>query len=205
MPKVVPGYKAEARRRILDAAQQLFLTKGYRRTTMDDVAHALGVSKGALYQYYRSKVALLREIQAESRVLSRRWMDESLESSTGAARELADRLEKVFRQSVRRDHVALFLEILGESTHDDEIRKALRDDHRADLTNLKRFLVELVRRRQLASPVDADTLAFMVIALFEGAVFDLNLGLDPAGVYRRLGASMDFLLGPGAAASARPA
>jgi len=41
--------------RILDAAADLFAHYGYDKTTMDDIARAAHVSKGAIYLHFRSK------------------------------------------------------------------------------------------------------------------------------------------------------
>jgi AcrR family transcriptional regulator len=195
MPKVVPSYKAEARARIVAAATRLFMAKGYRRTTMDDVADALGVSKGALYLYYPSKVDLLRAIQAENRSMSRRWMDEALERPGGAAWSFYRSLEEVFDQWAGHEQVALYFEILGEAAHDTEIRAAIRLDHREDLKSLRRFLTELRRRGALRSDVDLDVLAFMFIALFQGAVWELSIGQDPERTRRILHAALQEILG----------
>ena len=51
--------KANIESRILDAAYKLFLEKGYRHTTMDDIAQMLGMSKKTLYKYYPGKFELL--------------------------------------------------------------------------------------------------------------------------------------------------
>jgi AcrR family transcriptional regulator len=40
---------------ILDAAEELLARYGYKRMTMDDLAHAVGLSKGALYLRFNSK------------------------------------------------------------------------------------------------------------------------------------------------------
>ena len=45
--------------KILDSAYSLFLGKGYRQTTMDDIAQDLGMSKKTLYKYYPGKLELL--------------------------------------------------------------------------------------------------------------------------------------------------
>jgi len=54
MSRIVP-YKEEARIRILNAAQDAFAEKGYDQTTMEDIAQRIGVSKGALYLYFKNK------------------------------------------------------------------------------------------------------------------------------------------------------
>ncbi len=53
--------KAPAVRRaeLLDAANQLFQTKGYAVTTVDDIVQAVGVAKGTFYYYFKSKEAIL--------------------------------------------------------------------------------------------------------------------------------------------------
>ncbi len=45
--------------KILDVAYRHFLQKGYRQTTMDDIAQDLGMSKKTLYKYFPGKLELL--------------------------------------------------------------------------------------------------------------------------------------------------
>ena len=45
-------------RKLIEAATETFITRGYRQTQMADVAEALGVAKGTLYGYVESKAAL---------------------------------------------------------------------------------------------------------------------------------------------------
>lgn len=47
---------------LLAAAAALFARKGYRATTLDDIAGELGLKKASLYHYIRSKDELLAEI-----------------------------------------------------------------------------------------------------------------------------------------------
>ncbi len=51
--------KADIETKILDAAYALFLRQGYKNTTMDDIAAALGMSKKTLYKYFPGKLELL--------------------------------------------------------------------------------------------------------------------------------------------------
>src|SRR6202035_4195065 len=57
---------------IIDAAIEVFIAKGYRRTQMADVARAASVSQGTLYNYVESKEALFYLI------LDRGFSDEPL-------------------------------------------------------------------------------------------------------------------------------
>lgn len=57
------------RGRLHEAARESFARQGLRRTTVDDLARAAGISKGAFYRFHESKeallVALLDEIEAD--------------------------------------------------------------------------------------------------------------------------------------------
>jgi AcrR family transcriptional regulator len=51
--------KALTRQRILDEARRLFRERGYAATTLDQVADAAGVTKGAVYGHFAGKEDLL--------------------------------------------------------------------------------------------------------------------------------------------------
>ncbi|MFI7341021.1 TetR/AcrR family transcriptional regulator [Streptomyces sp. NPDC050085] len=52
----------EVRRRILDVALDLFATKGFAATGVQEIVTKAGVTKGALYHYFSSKDEILFEI-----------------------------------------------------------------------------------------------------------------------------------------------
>ncbi len=53
------GAKDRKRARILQAASDLFVESGYRKTSVDKVARRAGIAKGTVYLYFKSKVDLL--------------------------------------------------------------------------------------------------------------------------------------------------
>ena len=63
-----PGEAAteDVRSRIRAAARTLFLERGFLRTTADDIAAELGMSKATLYRSFRSKEDILRAVVRES-------------------------------------------------------------------------------------------------------------------------------------------
>lgn len=52
----------ERRQELITAAQQLFYTKGYENSSINDIIKAVGVSKGAFYHHFNSKTAVLEAI-----------------------------------------------------------------------------------------------------------------------------------------------
>jgi AcrR family transcriptional regulator len=55
----------QRRQQLVEVAASLFSERGYRSTTMDDVAEAAGVTKPLLYQHFSSKKALYLELVDE--------------------------------------------------------------------------------------------------------------------------------------------
>ncbi|WP_159884746.1 TetR/AcrR family transcriptional regulator [Paenibacillus puerhi] len=51
-----------SKKKICDAAIELFIKQGYYATSINDIAERAGVSKGLLYNYYRGKEELLGEL-----------------------------------------------------------------------------------------------------------------------------------------------
>lgn len=58
-------YSQLTRQALLDSATQLFAEQGYAQTTLEQVAAAARVTKGALYGHFSGKQALFREVLEE--------------------------------------------------------------------------------------------------------------------------------------------
>lgn len=56
----------QRRTEILDAAQQLFTTKGVQATSIEDILKQVGIAKGTLYYHFPSKEAILRALIART-------------------------------------------------------------------------------------------------------------------------------------------
>ncbi|MEG0614952.1 MAG: TetR/AcrR family transcriptional regulator [Oscillospiraceae bacterium] len=51
-----------AKRKIINVAFKLFIENGYEKTTIQDIIDAVGMSKGAIYHYFKSKEEIFDEI-----------------------------------------------------------------------------------------------------------------------------------------------
>lgn len=61
MTRVVKEHD-ERRSEILDVAQALFYSKGYKQTSVQDIIDGVGIAKGTFYHYFSSKNQLLDEL-----------------------------------------------------------------------------------------------------------------------------------------------
>lgn len=102
----------DTRTRLLDAALMVIRTKGYAGTSVDDLCHAAGVTKGAFFHHFKSK-----EDMAVAAAAHFGTMAEGL-FSQAAYRGLADPLERLlayvdFRKSILQGTLPEFTCLLG--------------------------------------------------------------------------------------------
>ncbi len=165
MPKLIPQYKDEAKRKIVLAALEVMAESGYDKLTMDDVAKKLGATKGAIYWYFQNKNALIQEL---------------LETIDTEFRQIAD--DPFFDQMKN----IIIPPALNRLVFNDELKKEIfyeigfLNSPKADipLTNPK-FLTELItiletqlayeqKKEQLPSLSDKKNLALSLAVLFSG-------------------------------------
>lgn len=111
-PAMAVGPRGDGMRtRILRAAATLFHRDGYEGTTMQEIARAVGLTKGSLYHHIRGKQALLYEILQHT--LDRSLPD--LERIATSPHPATERLRDAVRLHILtlvndRDNVACFIE-----------------------------------------------------------------------------------------------
>jgi AcrR family transcriptional regulator len=64
--RVTAQAKESTRRKILDAAQELFRSTGFEATTTRDLARAAGIATGTLFNYFPTKEAIVLTLVLES-------------------------------------------------------------------------------------------------------------------------------------------
>ncbi|MGC2288971.1 MAG: helix-turn-helix domain-containing protein [Thermoplasmata archaeon] len=191
MPKVVAGYKLQARARIVEAARAVFHRKGLARATMEDIAKEIGVSKGALYLYFRTKSELLAAIQAQFRqeVLGS-W--EALLDEGDVAEGIAHSLDTVFSGEV---DPAVWHELLTEAASDPEVRATLELDQREDSKMMRRFLKRLQIRGRIRPMEDLEAVTDVVLMLLQGTAARIMMKGLTGDAHERLVRSLRLVLG----------
>ncbi|MFZ1022707.1 MAG: TetR/AcrR family transcriptional regulator [Thermoplasmata archaeon] len=191
MPKVVAEYKAQARDRIVAAARVVFRREGFRKATMDDIAREIGVSKGALYLYFRTKNDLLAEIQRRFRnEVLQRW--EGLLEKGDVADGIASSLDAVFSREVDPE---VWHELGAASGADPSLRRLLEADEREDQRLMRRFVRRLQERGRIPKSKDPSALAEVILVLLHGTVSELVIRGPDADSRKRLARSLRLVLG----------
>ena len=133
--------KARKRRRVLEAATELFIKHGYKRTSVDDVARAAGVSKGAVYLYFKGKADLLIHAAAFEKIKARERLMPILDPSLTPDARLRLYLETTFSVIEVLPLVSRLTSREGEMHHvmqdlSAEVRETMETAQRAFLRDL---------------------------------------------------------------------
>src|SRR5947209_2723300 len=99
-----------SRRQVLDAALDLFAHRGYRATTVRDIAQAAGVSTGNVYHHFPDKESIFRTLLDEfSRITQTKRYPFMRALLGGHFPDDIEQLGAAARESVRefRDYIAL--------------------------------------------------------------------------------------------------
>lgn len=159
---------AQRRRQILDAAYQVFATKGYAAATIADVAQALKLGHGTIYRYFDNKLDLFMAVVGE--ILSRiaqviAGEDPTLACDAEAYREQVVRIGRNMMGLLDKDPAVtkvLFYEAFGISQEiDDKIQLAW--ETAGKFTEL--YLQNGKRRGFLRSDLDVEVTALAINAL----------------------------------------
>ena len=192
MPR--PDVSGERRSQILDAAMAVFSRLGFHTARMDDIAEEAGLSKGALYLYYKSKDAIIGAILSYMFASAMKSLRE-LQSSEGSVRDqILSYAQLLARESERMARLSpIAFEFYAVAGRQKVVRQHLRDY----LIQFREMLSALVRRGIAQGEfraVNADETAYTLCALFEGLNLLLLVETQHEHWHQQVLASVGLLL-----------
>lgn len=148
------------REAVLRTAAQIFNEKGFHRTSLDEVAERLHITKGTLYYYIKSKDAILFDCVSIGLEMLQTAIDEAGRTGGTTLDKLVTAMRK-YGEIVTMDF-GMCLILVGEDPLPAESRKQLRRS-KAALDREFRSLIEQGIGDGLLTPCDPKIAAFTVI------------------------------------------
>jgi AcrR family transcriptional regulator len=103
MPKISEERKTERREQILEGARRCFADNGYEGATVAKLEREIGLSRGAIFNYYPSKEDLFVELAVrDSARMSEVWINDGLEAVVHEVMELDPAWLSVYLELFRR-------------------------------------------------------------------------------------------------------
>ncbi|MDP6980910.1 MAG: TetR/AcrR family transcriptional regulator [Myxococcota bacterium] len=133
--------KQRSRRRILDAARDVFFRDGFMLANLDEVAMKAGVAKGTLYRYFESKADLYVAVLAENGMTFEMKMKEAA-AEPGTVRECLQRIGDFYLAHwiANKDYFQIFWAVDNQS-----LIGGLPDDALRDVSKLWEGSLEILK------------------------------------------------------------
>ncbi|EWG09631.1 TetR/AcrR family transcriptional regulator [Cytobacillus firmus] len=132
MPPIVSEeYKRKKKKEILSGALACFAKKGFQAATIDDIVAYSGISKGAIYNYFKSKEEIYLELLNEQTESANARLAENI-SILSSAEEKLEYLFDLYRDmspfsQERKDRITVQLEFTLHSSRDENLNRILNE------------------------------------------------------------------------------
>jgi len=162
---------AETRHHILDAAEQMFLAQGVARTSLQQVAEAAGVTRGAVYWHFKDKADLFSAMMDRVTMPCEAAMTEALaRPSEEALAGMAAMAMTPLRELATQAQVQRVFSIAMHYTEYTEELAPVRQRHHESVTSFVEQLQTMLGRagQHLRPGLDTRSAALGLFALVDG-------------------------------------
>ena len=172
MPKISEERRAERREQILAGARRCFAANGYEGATVAKLEHEIGLSRGAIFNYFGSKDELFAELAAQdSERISLLW-------ATGG-------IEAVVREVVELDPdwLGVHLELIGRVRTDDDFKRRIEERQQRAAVAINRAHAEIAQRTgELRDDISIEELGKFLNLVLNGLALQRATGDEPVSV-----------------------
>jgi TetR/AcrR family transcriptional regulator, acrAB operon repressor len=163
----------KTRTNILYTALNLFFEKGYARTSLDDIASACGITRGAIYWHFKDKADLFLTLGQHLDEEAKMNYSEILEN-TKSLEGMISEIGNYLAQFEENEDYWKFYSLVNYKTEWNEELEPVLSQHREELRDLVRALGQTLARLKaegrLRSNINAEETALATWAFIEGLV-----------------------------------
>ncbi|MCZ4053313.1 TetR family transcriptional regulator [Oxalobacter sp. OxGP1] len=167
----------ETRDRILDAAEDVFNESGYSNTTLNEIAEAAGVTRGAIYWHFKNKEDLFQAMCLRIRVPMDALIEGIVEKGVNdPIAQLSRTHETIMLEVINNPHYRKVLNILFhkcEFTREtDQIVIQQKEWHTYSRNIIRTILVNAQKKAQLPADLDIELACNLLGFMFRGLLAD---------------------------------
>lgn len=159
----------QTKQAILDSALELFYEKGFARSTFDEIAKRISLTKGAVYWHFRNKADLLAELMRQKFLAHR----DKIESGGCVANSIADIREHFKNIALSIENDADFCRFLFFVVFQMEWSEGVSNRVFGQITDITEYTWNILKERltflQKNGEIPADV-TVLISCLWRGAV-----------------------------------
>ena len=191
--------KEVTRMRLVEAAERLFLRKGFEDASVDEISETAGYSRGAFYSNFKDKEQVFLAVIDRRRPKA---LDEIFQQSSEPAEQIAAVREWFSNQWRLKDFIALRMEFTRRAMRDRSVLKHLAELRRQELETYAGSVGRyLCTRRGATDRVQADRpeiVALVLLAVVHGlGSLAIDIGTERECIYTEAAKlAFDRITGP---------
>ena len=172
--------KDQTRQRLLDAAQAIFMKKGFVAASVEDIAGAAGYTRGAFYSNFRSKNELFLELLRRDHETMQAGLRAIFENA--ATREEMEERVMRYYSNLHRENKCFLLWVEAKllAARDGRFRLRFNAFLHEKLEQLAAYVLEFSERVGTPLPLPPEMLAMGLMGLCDGVQFFYTV--DPQNV-----------------------
>ena len=170
--------------RILMAAEKEFCQRGFVAANMNTIAAAAGMTKGAIFWHYESKVGLFKAIIKRSIERVKTIFRETFSASEPAL--ILEKCKEVLKQ-IKKDNSFSVLLVLSDTDNTKDIPRDVIQECNKDISEILkeagRRLSEARKNGELSKDTDIQNVLFTMILIMTGfaKIKEFRSLIDPVG------------------------
>ena len=160
---------------MLDSALTLFVTNGYDATSIDDIASQAGLTKGAVYFYFKDKLSLLHALLERTEAELFDPIFDRIRRADNTATERIIMLTNWFsRIGAERPELPLLhvLVSLRMNQRDNVVAARVGETYRRLHDEIEAIIADGRKRHEFSDDVPSDAQAAVFVALIDGLLLE---------------------------------
>ncbi len=164
----------ETKKAILLAALEIFCEKGYSRTTFDEIAKRINLTKGAIYWHFRNKADILTEIIRKGFLLTHQAIEKNIQPEKGleAIYEFMQYEAQLISQQKLYKQLMFFLLFQMEWSEAilNKVTKEANEVVEYPQTIIKTALEAAQSQKKIREETDIESCTCLIIYLWQGII-----------------------------------
>lgn len=178
------------RNEIIDTAEELFLSKGYEKATINDILKQIGIAKGTFYHYFKSKEevmdAVIMRVVEKDRIIAQ----EVLKADASSLDKILLFLQQ--QSAANNEQKSELLEHFHHTENALMKQRALEGTLQYVCPVLAEIIEEGNQRGEFTVEYPLESIQFLIAGI--QALSDENvIGEDPASIERKLFSFVEFI------------
>ena len=190
----------QTRKDIALAALEVFCEKGYSKTTFDEIAKRINLTKGAVYWHFRNKADILTAIIRKAFEITRKEIEQRIPNKVDSIRVIQQYLKEEIAliKKSKIFHQFLFFVIYQMEWSEailNKVSSEIKDIENFNGDFIKQALINAKESGEISADIDIEETRIMITCLWQGIIKQaIDPKADSSRIEKLIDTSFDILI-----------